>query len=130
PKPPLAALEVPLEERFPPASAGPGQAPLFNDRQLDGIVVHQLSLAPGLEFDYAVSRGLVILSTALDGITAVVRHRRSLVDDAGYRATLATRPDRVTSLLFLDFSQLLSLGEQTGLTRSAQYRALRGDLEK
>jgi hypothetical protein len=31
-------------------------------------------------------------------------------------ATLASRPQRVTSLLFLDFSQLLSLGEQTGLT--------------
>jgi hypothetical protein len=36
----------------------------------------------------------------------------------------------VTSVLFLDFSQLLRLGEQTGLTRSAQYNALRPDLQK
>jgi hypothetical protein len=35
-----------------------------------------------------------------------------------------------TSLLFLDFSQLLSLGEQTGLTRSAAFEALRPDLER
>jgi hypothetical protein len=46
------------------------------------------------------------------------------------RDTLSGRPHRVTSLLFLDFSQLLSLGEQTGLLKSARYRALRTDLEK
>ena len=45
-------------------------------------------------------------------------------------ATLASRPQRVTSLLFLDFSQLLSLGEQTGLTGSARLTALRADLDK
>ncbi len=36
----------------------------------------------------------------------------------------------MTSLLFLDFSQLLSLGEQTGLTRSVRLTAVRPDLEK
>jgi hypothetical protein len=36
----------------------------------------------------------------------------------------------VTSLLFLDFSQLLSLGEQTGLTRSGRFRELGPDLAK
>ena len=36
----------------------------------------------------------------------------------------------MTSLLFLDFDQLLSLGEQTGLTRSARYRAPRADLQR
>ena len=43
---------------------------------------------------------------------------------------LATRPPRVSSLLFLDFSQLLSLGEQTGLTRSARFATLTPDLER
>jgi hypothetical protein len=36
----------------------------------------------------------------------------------------------MTSLLFLDLSQLLSLGEQTGLTTSAQFPALRADLKR
>ena len=36
----------------------------------------------------------------------------------------------MTSLLFLDFSQLLSLGEQTGLISGTRYRLLRPDLEK
>jgi hypothetical protein len=36
----------------------------------------------------------------------------------------------VTSLLFFDCSQLLSLGEQMGLTAGPHLAALRADLEK
>jgi len=36
----------------------------------------------------------------------------------------------VTSLLFLDFSQLLSLGDRSGLMRGARFAALQPDLEK
>jgi hypothetical protein len=126
----LAALEVPLAQLFPAPSQGPGQASTFNDRTVDGVAAHQLALAPGLELDYAVFRGLVVVATSLDGIASVVSHGQPITDTAGYRATLAGRPDKVTSLLFADFSQLLRLSEQTGLTRSARFRALRGDLAK
>jgi hypothetical protein len=126
----LAALELPLEQLFPAPSSGPGQAPLFNDRQIAGVTAHQLSLAPGLEFDYAVFNGLVVISTSLNGIAGVAARAHPIANDSSFKSTLANRPDRVTSLLFLDFSQLLSLGEQTGLTRSARYRAIRADLEK
>jgi hypothetical protein len=126
----LAALELPLEQLFPPASSGPGSAPLFGDQQVAGVTAHELTLTPGLHLDYAVFDGLVVVSTSLDGIAAVARHARALADDPAYRATLSAGPSRVTSLLFLDFSQLLSLGEQTGLTRGAQYRALAPDLRK
>lgn len=126
----LAALEAPLAQLFPLPASGPGRAPEFNDRLVAGITAHQLALEPGLEFDYAVFDGLVIVSTSLDGIAGVVHHAHALVDDPAYRSTLGASPERVTSLLFLDFSQLLRLGDQTGLTRSAGYRALRPDLEK
>jgi hypothetical protein len=43
---------------------------------------------------------------------------------------LSSRPGQVSSLVFLDFNQLLSLAEQTGLFRGARYRLLRPDLEK
>jgi hypothetical protein len=126
----LAALQAPLAQLFPPPRTGPGQAPVFNDRQVAGIIAHQLVLAPGLEFDYAVFDGKLVVSTSLGGIAGVRSHDRALSDDKAYRATLGQRPERVTSLLFLDFNQLLSLGEQTGLTRSARFRALRPDLDK
>ena len=36
----------------------------------------------------------------------------------------------MSSLLFLDFSRLLTLGEQTGLEASRAYQAAKADLEK
>jgi hypothetical protein len=48
----------------------------------------------------------------------------------GFRAVVGAYRRRVGSLLFLDFSQLLSLGGQMGLTHSARLSALGPDLEK
>jgi hypothetical protein len=126
----LASLQGPLAQLFPPPSTGPGQAAEWSDVQVAGVNVHQLSIAPGLQLDYAVFRGLVVVSTSLRGLGDVARHARSLAHQPAYRAALGAAPDRVTSLLFLDFSQLLSLGEQMGLTRSPRLSALRPDLEK
>jgi hypothetical protein len=126
----FAQLEAPLAQLFGPIGAGSGQSPVFNDRQVAGISAHQLVLGPGLELDYAVFDGKLVISTSLDGIANVRSHAHSLLDDPRYGATLGSRRERLTSLLFLDFSQLLSLGEQTGLTGSARYRALRPDLQR
>jgi hypothetical protein len=126
----MAGLEGPLSQLFAPPSTGPGQAPVLGDVQVAGVTVHQLSLAAGLQLDYAVFHGLVVVSTSLQAIAGVAKNSHPLSGDAAYQATLADRPDQVTSLLFLDFSQLLSLGEQTGLTRGAQLSALRPDLRK
>ncbi len=94
------------------------------------MTAHQLALSPGLELDYAVYKGLVVVSTSLGGIADVVHHVRALKQDPADARTLGDHPRKVTSLLFLDFSQLLSLGEQTGLTTSARYRGLLPDLER
>ena len=126
----LASMEVPLAQLFAAPASGPGQAPEFNDIQIDGVTAHQLSLTPGLQLDYAVFDGRVVVSTSRDGIAAVVSHQRAIATDPEFRTTLATRPQRVSSLLFLDLSQLLSLGEQTGLTPSGRFRALTPDLER
>jgi hypothetical protein len=126
----LASLEVPLSQLFPAPSSGSGQVPEFNQRFIGGVTAHQLSLAPGLEFDYAVFHGLVVISTSLSGIAGVATHVHSLASEKPYKLALGGHPARVTSLVFLDFSQLLSLAEQTGLFRGARYRVLRPDLNK
>ena len=94
------------------------------------ITVHRLVLAPGLELDYAVFRGLVVVATSFPAITEVIHHAQSLENERLYQTTLGERPDEVTSLVFLDFSQLLSLGEQTGLVRGQRFNALLPDLQK
>jgi hypothetical protein len=126
----LGNLEGPLAQLFPPPSDGPGQAPVWNDVATNGITVRQLSISPGLQLDYAVFRGLVVVSTSVRAIGAVARHSSTLAGAERYGAVLPGGSSRVTSLLFLDFSQLLSLGEQIGLTASARLPTVRPDLER
>ena len=126
----LAAVEVPLSQLLASDSSSSGVVPAFTARSVDGVTAHQLPLASGLELDYAVFRGLVVISTSLSGIAAVASRTHTLSRDPAYVATLAGRPSEVTSLLFLDLSQLLSLAEQTGLTSGARFDALRADLRR
>jgi hypothetical protein len=126
----LAALEVPLSQLLATVSTNSGVVTSFSERVVDGVTAHQLPLASGVELDYAVFRGLVVISTSLGGIEAVASRGPKLSDKQAYRSALSGRPPRVTSLLFLDFSQLLSLAEQTGLIRGALFSALRADLQK
>lgn len=126
----FAELEQPLERLFAPAGAAAGQVPLFNQVTVRGVPAHQLVLAPGLQFDYTVIGNDLVLSTNLAGIAGVARHAGSIVDQPAYRLTLGNHPARVTSLLFLDLSQLLRLDEQTGLITGARFLALKPDLER
>lgn len=126
----LANLEIPLAQLFPAPTTGSGQVPQFTDRSVDGVTAHQLSLGTGLRINYAVFNGLLVISTSLDGIGAVARRARALTDEPAYHAVSGGAPSQVTSLVFLDFSQLLDLGERTGLLRGARYKALAPDIER
>jgi hypothetical protein len=124
----LADLEAPLATLFPAPTKGSGQVPQFSTHQIAGVAAHQLALAPGFVLDYAVFRGLLVVSTSLQGIAAVAHHGGSLAQDPAYTRTLQGQPRPVTSLVFADFNQLLRLAERTGLARGATYEALRPDL--
>ncbi len=126
----LAQLEVPLAQLFQPPSTGPGTVPEFNDHAVAGVTDHQLALTNGLELDYAVFRGLVVISTSLQGVAAVAQRAGALAQNPGFRFTLGSRPQRVTALVYLDLRRLLALGSSTGLTGSARYRQLAPDLQQ
>jgi len=126
----LAQLEAPLTALFPAPSSGPGQIPGLADQQVGGVTVHELGLGPGLQIDYAVFDGLVVVSTSVAAIDQVASRSHSLADEQAYKTALSRRPDQLSSVLFTDFSQLLSLGEQTGLTSGPRVRELLPDLEK
>jgi len=127
----LGKLQAPLVQLFLPQTAQPGQAPTFAERDIGGgVQAFSLDLAPGVQINYAVFDGKLVISTNLEGVRAVKRARGSLTDNGSYDATLGSRPKRVTSLVFLDFSQLLGLGERTGLNASRSYLAARNDLRR
>jgi hypothetical protein len=126
----LAALEGPVTALFSPSGSTGGQVPELADRVIGGATVHEVGLGPGLQLDYAVFNGLVVVSTSLSAIEGVSQRSHALAADAAYRATLPDQPSRLSSLVFGDVSQLLQLGEQTGLTSRAGTRAVLPDLSK
>jgi len=126
----LAGLEGPLTALFPAPASGPGQISGLADQQIGGVTVHELGLGPGLQVDYAVWNGLVVVSTSVRAIDQVVSRGRSLADEKAYQTALSDSPAQLSSVLFTDFSQLLSLGEQIGLTSGTRVRELLPDLAK
>jgi hypothetical protein len=125
----LAELEPPLAHLFANTATQAGQAPLLNDVQVGTATVHQLALAPGLQLDYTVSNGLVVIGTSLSAVSSVLQRTRAITSNQSYKTVLPTHPTKVTSLLFLDFTQLLSIVEQAGLARGARFTALRPDFQ-
>jgi hypothetical protein len=126
----LAKLQVPLANLFTVPATGAGEAPTFQDRQVAGTDAFQLRLSPTVELDYAVFDGKLVVATSLAGIQRIKQHKQSLTDDAAFQSVLSSRPSTVTSLVFLDFGQLLSLGERTGLGQDPAYLAVRDDLQR
>jgi hypothetical protein len=126
----LAGLQGPLTQVFAPPSNQPGLVPEVNDTTVAGVAVHELSLAPGFRLDYAVARGLVVLSTGPAGISGVYAHTRPLSSTRGFHSAVGGHPAEVTSLVFFDLSQLLRLGEQTGLIDSTRQASLWPAVEK
>ncbi|HWE10565.1 MAG TPA: DUF3352 domain-containing protein [Solirubrobacteraceae bacterium] len=126
----LAQLEAPLAKLFRVASGGSGSGLAFRDRRIAGITVHQLQLTPGFQFDYAVLRGMVVISTGLQGMTQVVENSHPLAGDSSFTTALGGRPRLVTSLVFANLAQLLKVGDMTSLTGSATWSRIQPDLRR
>jgi hypothetical protein len=123
----FARLQQPLARLLTVPGSG---AAAWKERDVDGVKTFQLRLGVGIELDYAVFDGKLVVSTSLAGVRAVKQRKGSLADNGSFEATVGGHPKKVTSLVFLDFSQLLALGERTGLSDSRSYLAVREDLRK
>lgn len=120
----LQRLQVPLARVL-----GAAGQPVPTWRAVDGAF--QLKPASGIEIDYAIVGDELVLSTKLAGIQSARKPAGRLADTAAYRSAMGGAPGGAAStLVFLDFSQLLRLGEQTGLNDSRTYLAAKGDLQR
>jgi hypothetical protein len=95
--------------------------------QRDGVTTITSSEA---EFDLAVIDDKLVASTSMKGIEAARDPDGGIADDDAFRATVKHTGSPVTSLVFLDFSELLTLAEQTGLNDSRAYLAVKNDLRR
>lgn len=90
---------------------------------------YRLRPAPGVELDYAVVKDLVVVSTRQAGIKAIRERKGALTETSAWARSVGKAEKPITSLVFLDFNQLLRLGEQTGLNDSREYLAAKDDLQ-
>ena len=123
----LDRLRDPLAKLLRPEGQ---DAPTWEAQDLDGTDGWTLTLPNGAQITYAVAEGRLILSTSPEGISRILRSEDSLENSERFEDVLDDRPDTVGTLGFLDFSQLLELGEQTGLNDSQAYLRARDDLRK
>jgi hypothetical protein len=126
----LAGLEAPLAQLFSTPGKKQSSEPVFNDRQVAGVTAHQLQLSTGFQLDYAVFRGLVVISTGLPGIQDVAQQTRPLPRAPAFAAVLGDGARQVTSLVFANLATLIGATQQSGLAAGSVGARLEPDLRK
>jgi hypothetical protein len=139
-KPLVGQLSAPLLKVFPGEAAiiltSRSPAPVLTllaatkDEAASRRALAGLPAAVRKSFATAVWDGKVAVSTDPAGIADVKAGGKHLADTENFKKAVGNHPETVSSLLFLDFSRLLTLGEATGLSDSSAYRAAKGDLQK
>jgi hypothetical protein len=118
----LAQLEAPIAKLL-------GKGGRFRTVTVAGARARVLKAGP-VTLAYAVVRGDLVVATSPAGIAAVANAPVHVDSEDGFKAVAGDAPGKVSSLLFLDFTELLRLGEQTGLGGSRAYQSVRDDLQK
>ena len=109
----LRGLEPAIAKLFAPEG---GAAPAFADGRIGDVATRRLQTSDGVELHYAVHDGTLALSTSEAALASVLRPQGSIADAPGFKAVIPDSQSELTSIVFFDFSQLLSLFEPLGLT--------------
>lgn len=105
-----------------------GAIPTFEPRQIAGLDAATLRLTPALQLTFAVYAGRLIISTRSEGVRAFATSDEPIGRNPAFVSGTQGRPPAVTSLIFLDLRQLLALGVNVGLGRSAEFQVFEADL--
>ena len=79
---------------------------------------------------YAVIDDRLVISTSTAGIAAVARKGDHLDQQDSFKSVAGDAPGEVSSLLFLDFTELLRAGRADRPGRFARLPSVRDDLQK
>lgn len=122
----LAALQGPLAE----AASGDVQAPVFDQREIEGVEVHSLSISPTVELSYAVFEGLAAVATAPEGIARLASDDGGLDEQGRFERATEGFGDEASLLAYLDLGSLVATGERLGLAGDPLYATFAGDFRR
>jgi hypothetical protein len=123
----LAGLQAPIAEAIDPEL----QAPVFGERDIEGVDARTLRISPVIELSYAVFDGLAAVATDPLGIEGVASGDGGL-DEAGLfeDATDDLGGDEASLLGFFDLQQVVGLGERLGLSEDPVYATFAGEFRR
>jgi hypothetical protein len=121
----LAALQGPIAAAVDPSR---GQAPTFETREIDGVEAHSLRLSPIVNLTYAIFDDELVVGTDPEAVERLRADPDPLADSETYERVTEPFGDEVSMLLYLDFRNLLTLGERAFLSEDPGYARYATDL--
>ncbi len=110
----LARLQDPVARVL---AEDPDAPLIFRGRDIAGAEVFTLPVSDGFAPTYAVAGGTAVIATAPEAVEAFLgRGSPRLLETPAFRSAVPALSPTADSLGFFDVRQLLTLGEQTGLT--------------
>ena len=125
----LAKLQGPLAEAFDPAEGL--QAPVFQDREIEGIQAQSLRLSRTVDLTYAIFDGRLVIATDPRGIAQVANAKdESLADTVAYKDATDGLPEEPSLLAYFNVADLLALAEREGLGEDPAYAFFAADARR
>ena len=106
-------------------------APVFTERDIDGVKAQVVRLSPTAELTYALFESKLAAATDPAGVErAISGDGDGLSDSDLYERATDGLPDEPGAIAFLDLGRLLRLGEASGLAEDTAYATFAADLRK
>lgn len=115
----LAQLQGPIADALDPETTL--QAPVFDRREVEGIDMQVLRIAPTVNLAYAVAGEDLAVATQPQGVEEIVTGEGGLDGTVPYEHTTEDLPDEPSLLAYLDVAGLLELAEREGLAEDPAY---------
>jgi len=123
----LASLQGPIADAL---NASTGQAPSFSENKVNGVTAHSMQVSPTVNLTYAIADAVLLIATDPAAVKQLSGDEPTLADDSTFKEATAGLPSSVSLLAYLNFSGLITLGEQAGLAQDPAYEAFAPEIRK
>jgi hypothetical protein len=124
----LGKLQGPLAEALNPSETL--QAPVFQDREIEGTQAFSLRLSRVVDLTYAVFDDLLVVATDPRGVAQVAAGSGGLDEDGTYEEATEGLAEEPALLVYLNLAELLALAEREGLAEDPAYAVIAADARR